>query len=260
MDATFNIERFSKLEKRDFYLSKQSFLYIIGGLIGLYILSLILQIVTENNLSTLIYMLSFITIGISPCFLEKPINKNTSVFDFIMPVSTFERFFSMWIKYVLLVPGMIFGVILILNLVTGLLPFEDIQVHTEAMAFAKNLSFKKLYSVIAFQSYFLLAYFYFRKYAFAKASLIVILFTIGISVIAMCIAFALLHGQEVTFSGSANTETSSAAFQLGFITGKTVSMKIPDNPVIKIADTIIDIIVPLGFWIVSYFKLKETEI
>lgn len=261
MNTTFNIERFRKLEKRDIYLSKSNFLYIIGALIGCYILSLFLYILTESSLSVLIYFISFLAISISPCFLEKPISKNSSVFDFIMPVSAFEKFLTIWIKYVIIVPAIVFGTIFILNLITGIIPVESVQKHTEIMSLAKRMSFNKFYSILAFQSIFLLGYFYFKKYAFAKTTLILIVAGILISVISISIASYYFHGQEATLNFKAGIDDDpSGAFYFGFFTGKSIGPKLASEPLIAIPSIIQSIIMPVGFWIVSYFKLKETEI
>ena len=77
MNAIFNINRFWELEKRNFFLSRMQYLYIAGGLTGLYFLSMLLNVLTsDNNLIWLIYLIVGTIIIVGPCFFEKSRGKH----------------------------------------------------------------------------------------------------------------------------------------------------------------------------------------
>ena len=165
MNAIFNINRFWELEKRNFFLSRMQYLYIAGGLAGLYFLSMLLNVLTTD--SNLIWLINFIvgTIIIAgPCFFEKSRGKHSSIFDFTLPSSTFEKFISVWIKYVVVLPLMVFVLFLLLNIITGFIPVEGVQVHAKEMVLTENLYKPKvLFVMLFFQSIFMCGYYYFKR-------------------------------------------------------------------------------------------------
>ena len=257
MDTVFNINRFLNLEKRNIFLSRTQYLYIAASLAGLYLLSMLLHILTGSNFCEFIFFIAYVVIIGGPCFFEKTISKHGSVFDFVLPTSTFEKFLSIWIKYVIIIPGSIFLVILLLNIITGLIPIEAVQEHTADMSFSDNLRFSFIHKLLGFQSVFILGYFFFRKYAFAKTSLILLLLFVFLMFIGVIVGYLLFKGQE--FGLNANMGNSEN-FNMGYTLGRSMSnLKIEEDTIINICDTIISIIFPIGIWIVCYFKLRETE-
>ncbi len=258
MDAVFNINRFISLEKRNIFLTKMQYIYIIGSLAGLYLLSMLLEMLTESNFADFIYVIAYVVIIGAPCFFEKPMNKHSSIFDFTLPTSTFENFLSFWIKYVILIPASIFLVILALNLITGIIPVDAIQEHAKDMSL-ESLTITKFYKLLGMQSLFMLGYFFFRKYAFAKTTLILLFAFIVLVFIAVIIGYIFYKGQQidVNFHGDNHSES----FSMGYTFGRTMGeIEMKDDILINICDTIISFIFPIGLWIVSYLKLKETEI
>ncbi|MBB4036109.1 nitrogen fixation-related uncharacterized protein [Dysgonomonas hofstadii] len=257
MDTVFNINRFVNLEKRNISLSKMQYIYIASSLAGLYILSMLLHILTGSNFAEFIYFIAYVVIVGGPCFFEKNISKHSSIFDFTLPTSTFEDFLSIWIKYVILIPVSIFLVILILNFVTGIVPIEALQEHAKDMSFA-DLTLKKIYKILAFQSIFMLGYFFFRRYAFAKTTLIMLMLLVILTFFGVIIGYLFFKGQEFQFNGNMEHNES---FNMGYTLGRSMGVtEIKNDLIISICGTIISIIMPIGAWVVSYMKLKETEI
>jgi len=257
MDAVFNINRFISLEKRNIFLSKMQYFYITCSLIGLYLLSMLLHILTGSNFAELIYFIIYAVIIGGPCFFEKNINKHSSIFDFTLPTSTFENFLSFWIKYVMLIPVLIFLIILILNVITGIVPIVAIQEHAKDMSLG-GYTFNTIHKILAVQSIFMLGYFFFRKYAFAKTTLIILVFFVILMFFGVVVVYIFFKGQEFQFNGKMGHNES---FNMGYTFGRSMgNLEMKDDLIINICDTVVSIIIPVGAWIVSYLKLKETEI
>jgi hypothetical protein len=229
------------------------------GLVVLYTLSVLLYILTEgSNLTWLISLAASFLIITGPCFLEPVRNRHTSIFYFILPASTFEKFISVWCKYVILLPGIIFLVLTALNLITGLIPVEAVKEHAREMSLTDGL-FKPgtISTLIFYQSIFMGGYYYFRKHAFAKTALLLICVFIAIGFFSMIYGLYALSGSgSNTFIFSSGTGFYEAGYGLGKMLGTDVS----SDSVVGTTGLILHIVVPVGMWIVSFFKLKETEI
>lgn len=260
MNAIFNINRFWELEKRNFFLSRMQYLYIAGGLVGLYFLSMLLNVITGNsNLIWLIYMIVATVIVAGPCFFEKSRGKHSSIFDFTLPASTFEKFISVWIKYVIILPAMIFILLHLLNLITGLIPVEGVQAHAKELQITENLyTSKALFLMIFFQSIFMAGYYYFKRYSFAKTSVILLmLFIVLLFGAILMMHFSMEHG-NMTFNLNSDQQQ---AFNIGYDTGRSLGLTAFSSDIlVRACNTIVNIVVPVGMWLVSFFKLRETEI
>ncbi len=258
MNAIFNIDRFQKLEMRNLFLSRMQYIYITGSLAGLYLISMLMYVLVDSSFHDFIYVVAAMIIIGSPCFFEKTIAKNVSIFDFTTPSSTFENFFSFWLKYVIIIPGLIALTILILNLITGIIPVEALNKHAEFMSLSDNaLKPASLLKLLAIQSMFMIGYFYFNKYAFVKTSLVLILIGIVVMIIAVILGTIFFSGEEASFNaGMGNNQ----AFHIGYSFGSSNPSVVTENTLISVCNAIISIIFPFGMWVVCYFKLKETEI
>lgn len=259
MNTFFNIDRFWKLAKRNIFLSRMQYIYITIGLIGLYLLSILLYILVETPLNGLIFLAAASTIMISPCFMEEKINKDISIFDFILPASTFEKYFWMWTKHVIIFPLLIFAIIFILNLISNIIPNESINEHAAKMSLSHICKSKILVIIIEIQAVFMAGYFSFKKHAFAKTFLTILLYLVICIFIGILIGHVALKGGNVSFNLSANTPHETA-FSIGYATGKIIGLDIFNNSTISILDKIISIVLIGGLWIVSFFKLREKEI
>lgn len=247
MNTVFNIDRFLKVEKRSLFLSYRHLLYLWISLLGASLLSALLYFTLEVNLSMLIYVASIFFIITAPCLIEMKANKINGVFDFVLPGSTFEKFFSLWIKYVIIIPVSVFLILLVMNFITGLLPSETLREFTdgERIRLLNALNFRFLYKIFATQSLFMIGYFYFKRYAFVKVSLILILFSIVLSFIASFLMYYIFESQ-----GIETTESLDVNITAGDMKG----------PIFDIVSWISGITLPLVAWVVCYFKLRETEI
>ncbi len=245
MNTVFNINRFLKLEKRNFFLSRMSYLYIAGGIAGLYLLSMLLKILTGTSLSGLVLIAVIVVVVAGACFFEKSMSKHKSVFDFILPVSTFEKFLSIWLKYVIYIPGMILLLLFILNLITGLFPVEGMQIHAEQISLKFILITKTIITVLAMQAVFITGYFYFRKYAFAKTTLILLLGYIGIIISCIIMGYYLFRSEDgSTFArfslGPATNQQES--FEMGYQTGRVMGVGIfLEDTFIRITNIVVSV-------------------
>jgi len=247
MDATFNIQRFVSYEKRDLNLIKKHILIIVGILTGLYAISLMLnfgdKIFASQFINIIMQGIGIIIIIVSPCIFEPSLDKNKSIFNFILPASNFERFLGLLVKYIIFIPVLIFAYMLILDQINGLL---DIKSGDNLINYIKDFYL----NAITIQSIFIAGYLYFRKYAVIKTSLLLI----GGAILAGFISYLTLHlytSDEVFFI-SADILFSPARFVKEWTS--------ESNALITVTDIIFKVIFPFGFWIVSYFKLNETEI
>jgi hypothetical protein len=261
MNATFNINRFWELEKRNFFLSRMQYMYIAGGLTGLYLLSMLLNVLTND--SNLIWLINFIASTIiiaGPCFFEKSRGKHSSIFDFTLPSSTFEKFISVWIKYVIVLPVMIFILLLLLNIIVGFIPVEGVQAHAKEMRLTERLyAPKALFMMLFFQSIFMGGYYYFKRYAFAKTSVVLLmLFIIAVFGAILMIHSSMEHGNMMFNFNQINDQQQS--FSNGCQAGHSIIVAFTSNAAVKACSIVIDVVVPAGMWIVSFFKLRETEI
>lgn len=258
MNAVFNVERYLKLEKRNLFFSKMHYTYILGGLIALYLLSMLTKILADASLSALIYLVAFVVIVAGPCLFEKSRNKHSSIFDFILPASTFEKFLSIWLKYVVIIPLSIFLLFFILNTITGFIAVDAIKEHAHSMSLNQLTGgTKAFFFVFGTQAAFLGGYFYFRRYAFAKTSVLLLLIMIVIVILGIFVGAYFFKGQELSFN--LNSNMSNNSYDMGYNMGMTISSFINDR-LLKTLDIIIDTVFVVGMWIVCFFKLRETEI
>lgn len=259
MNAIFNINRFLNVEKRNLFLSYKHLMYIVLGLVSAHILSLLLYINSDESLYFLIHGAIVFFIVTAPCLIEKNSSKINGVFDFILPGSTFEKFFSIWIKYIVFIPGLIYLTLFILHLIGGLIPIAEVQEHARGMTPIKSFSLANIYSMLGFQSVFIAGYFYFRRYAFAKTALILLIAFVVFMFISIIVGVLFFSGQDIVYD--MDMQGNSESFHMGYKLGSSVNgTGLADNIIIKTCDTIIGIVFPIGLWIVSYFKLRETEI
>lgn len=241
MNAIFDINRFINLEKRNIVSDRMQYLYIASALVGLYIISTLLFIVAEVSLAKLMVVFCMGLIICAPCLLEKNVSKNKSIFDFMLPASTFEKFASFFVKYLIVVPFLCFTVVALLCVLSNILPFEVLNSHAQYLHVEAWLSFNAIQQLIIAQSLFFLGHFYFRRHAFPKVFLSIILFSLFLSIISG-IMFALYspeYGElRYTFNfGQSNVSDSN-----------------------NILFESLKALFPIGMWITAFFKLRETEI
>lgn len=262
MNAIFDINRFLKLEKRSLFFSKVQYLYILAGFIGMYLLSVLLKIWADFSLSAFIYAGLLIVIMCGPCLFEKSRSKYTGVFDFILPASSFEKFLSIWLRYVIVIPVILYLLLSVLNLATGLIPIEVVQEHAASMNISLSPSLTRgLFFILSIQAAYLAGYFYFKRYAFAKTSILILFIGILFVVMTTIIGSYFLSGESITFNFGAGSDVNSvhANYDTGYIVGSGLA-SIMEDSLLSFMDNVVSIVYIFGMWIVSFFKLRETEI
>lgn len=239
MNKIFDIKRFGFLLKRNLYTSRMFFLQSAGILVAIYLIYIIVgPIMDQFMLSTIFLPLLFFAaisiIILSPAMEEKR-DKGKAIFNFILPVSTFEKFTYLILKYVIMIPVMYIIIFSILRWTS------EFFIPDDKMTFAlKNLDFndfKHLYQMIAAQSVVLLVYLYTKKYTLIKAIFVLI---------AIIIAMITISGLTMYATGLQGMNFSGSYFH-----------NIPETTFI---DILKKLIVPCGIWVTAYFKLRETEI
>lgn len=262
MNAIFDINRFWKLEKRNLFFSKMQYLYILAGFTGVYLLSMLLKVWADFSLSGFIYVGAFIVIVCGPCLFEKSRSKYTGVFDFILPVSSFEKYLSIWLRYVVFIPALLCLLLFVLNTLTGLIPVAEIQEHAARMVVDLSPSIERsIFLILSAQATYLAGYFYFKRYAFAKTSVMILIVIILFFVVGIVIGSHFLSGQEMSFTVGAGNEVESfkADHSMAYTLGYGLA-SILEDPFLSVIDNIMNAVYVIGLWIVCFFKLRETEI
>lgn len=262
MNAIFDINRFWKLEKRNLSFSKMQYWYILAGFTGVYLLSMLLKVWADFSLSGFIYVGAFIIIMCGPCLFEKSRSKYTGIFDFILPASTFEKYLSIWLRYVVFIPALLCLLFFVLNTLTGLIPVEAIQRHAEGMIVDFSPSVERsIFFVLSIQSTYLAGYFYFKRYAFAKTSVFLLIVTILFFGLGVIIGSCSLAGQEMSFTVGAGNEVESfkADHSMAYTLGYGLATILKDT-FLTVVENVLNVVYIVGLWIVSFFKLRETEI
>lgn len=253
MNAVFDIKRFINLEKRNLLTHKNQFAYASLIILGYFVLSVLFTLITGIGQLFLlgIYPICFFVIVFAPGFFEKNIQKNNSIFDFILPGSTFEKFLIMIMNYAVLIPILCFSIVFLLVQLTGILPFEMAKDIEDSLSFSNKVSWGTFLHILVFQSFFLTGYMYFKRFSFIKTLLIII----G-AIILFQIAYLIIG--IITFKDI--QEFNQMSQQMVFIDTDGIesleSIKTPK----KIIKTILYICFPFGLWIVSFLKLREKEI
>lgn len=262
MNAIFDIKRFCKLEKRNLSFSRMQYLYILAGFTGVYLLSMLLKVWADFSLSGFIYAGAFIVIMCGPCLFEKSRSKYTGIFEFILPASTLEKYLSIWLRYVVFIPASIGLLILVLNALTGLIPVEAIQEHARGMVVDFSPSVERsIIIILSTQATYLAGYFYFKRYAFAKTSVVLLAVSILFFVVGITLGAYFLKGEELAITVGAGNEVESftADHSMAYTLGYGLASILEDK-LLSVVDDVISIIYIVGLWIVCFFKLRETEI
>lgn len=251
MNKTFDINRFISYTIRNLYIARKQFLGIIGILIGLFLLAIILMPIEEGTFGSLFIgfmrFASVVIVIVSPSIMEEKLVKNKAIFSYILPVSIFERYLYLILKYVLIIPILSFGLSYILK--------ESLHLFTtESFIFlltSKSLDFNPFtidffITTLAAQSFFMLGYFYFKQYAYFKTAAILIVFLLA-----------------VVFVGSMASGFKKSGLDITMFLNSTSYTKqwLGETPkAIELCNIIIKSIFPFGIWFATYFKIRETEI
>jgi len=251
MNSIFNVNRFINYLQRDLLFSKSQYLYLFSILIGAYFLTLLIYTSLNVSLMILVKGILIASLILGPCVLEKTVTKYNGILEYTFPVSSFERFLTLLIKYVILLPVVGLGSYYLLTLAIGSLNIPSLDKFVDQMSI-EWLDYQKIYVLLAFQSIFLLGYLSFERQPFLKTVLTcVVLLTVG----AIVNSLLILPGM---FNAISNPE---AGLQ-GLISDLNIGNF--ETPLVEIMVHIqkylFMFIFPWGLWIVSFFKVREKEI
>ena len=247
MNAIFDLKRFWNYALRDFNRAKMFYFYLVGILFLFFIVGLMLRYTIFFSLANVFFgLILFSAIAIcivSPCY-DESLNKRNAMFSFILPVSNVERFIHFFLKYVVFIPLICLVCIFIIQLImktTGIDFFNRIHDSDE--------DWDSLLVLYGLQSAFMLGYFYFKKHAMLKTILFGLLGIVSFYIVGRLMLYALVGEYS-------NVDFGDLYSPLSFVKQQGGS----PHPVLYVTNAVFRLIFPFGIWLVTYFKLKETEI
>lgn len=186
----------------------------------------------------------------APCLLETPLNKRTSTIYMLLPVSVFEKFLHIWIKYLLILP---IYCALLTCCIAGLfsLSGNDFLQLFAAHIIPHEIPKQQILPMAILHFSAFIGYVYFRKQILLKS------FGIFIATIACCMGITL-----IIISFMPDNETPG-----NYWVNNIVSWPDTNYPLSATAQFIINlcnyaapICLLFGSWISCYFLLKEKQV
>ncbi|MCD7915250.1 MAG: hypothetical protein LUG96_08340 [Tannerellaceae bacterium] len=246
MNDLFNINRFTALVKQQVVFSKMTYLYMLAAVAGGVIVSAFMYSYIGISLANVILAAITLTILFGPVFFEKGITQYNGVFDFMCPVSTLEKLLGFFVKYMILFPVLLMGSLFVLVSLLKVVPVEEIRKFAYSFSF-QVWSYKGIYGILTMQAIFLVGYLSFKKHAFIKTWLsLMLLIFLGSTLTTFCLY--MLIGQT-SFSSSMDLSMAGNFPNVG-----------EDSIWFRLLDYTAIVVIPVGLWVVSYFKLREKEI
>jgi hypothetical protein len=251
---TFNLKRFWNYAKRDFYYSKNWYLGIVGILTGLFALSMIFYYLDYQYASvtfrTMIEYAGIIIFFVAPLIMEEKRDKKQAIFSNILPVSNFERFLNFWLKYIGIVHLICWITVIFLVTIYSYFTGNKFILLNGDGSFSAFEPY--LFIILAFHSFFLLGYYFFKKYALVKT---------GVGILAAFVIYYFVIGILCKILGIQDSNNVPTGLWIYLFPVRYFNwLEIPVPPVMYVINYISRLIFPFGIWLVTYFKLKETEI
>lgn len=246
MNNVFNISRFKKLAAREFDIYRMSFFWLLVMGLGAFVLCVVAGLLAGN--SSQIH-LSFdvcgkVVVVIAPLMFFKNKNRINSIFEFTLPASSTEKFLVKLLFCVVLTPLFVLAVLLLISGLFMLIPNQHYQ-GVSILESLQSIRFENFFELITFQSFFLVGTFYFRKNVFIKVCFVLIVYLIVLMGVFMASHIDIQNmAYHVGHSFSINADTIAIGGS-----GK-------NNVQLLIAN----ILAPFGLWVVSFLKLRETEV
>ncbi|NDV96648.1 hypothetical protein D0T84_17265 [Dysgonomonas sp. 521] len=256
MDTVFNINRFWNLAKKEFVTYRKQYLFVICGLVAYYIIAALISLYDSNISRNMVQLMPVIYVLLIICaapFLDKNLKESNISFYLSTPVSTFERFLMMWCKNVIIFPLMMFIISYTLNYVSVIIFGKD---YGSLPLFLESLS--NLYTLLAIQSVFMFGYIYFKKRAFIKTLIAMAIFLAVVMSISQIIITQFYP--EVLQLGDSSLRASSKGNYNILSRDSIERAGLTVTFAYDVARSIILLIFPLGMWVLSYFRIRETEI
>ncbi|MCD7977847.1 MAG: hypothetical protein LUG51_12100 [Tannerellaceae bacterium] len=243
MNEIFNINRFAAFLKQNMVFSKMTYAYMLAAVAGSFLVGICMYAYFGISIAQLIMGAITITILFGPLFFEKTITRYNGVFDFTFPVSTLEKILSLIVKYVILIPVLLMGSLFLIVSLGKVIPIEDLQDF--AYSFSFNLrDNRELHMLLVTQAIFVVGYFSFKRHAFIKTGLFLMALMFGLSTLFMVIIYLIAK-----FTNIPDVINNLSFQHIG-----------ADSLIFPILDYTVLFILPVGLWVVSYFKLREKEI
>lgn len=252
MSAVLNIERFWNLQKREFAMYWKQYLFIICGIAAYYTIATVWESIDTGWLWNMLPPV-YVAIIICSISFDKNLSDANSTFYFTLPVSTFERFLGLWIKYIVIIPLLVFGASVCLDFISSLF----VSTTHPVVKFSDWWDYHMLYAA---QSVFLFGYACLKKRSFVKTLSLIAVFFIFIIIVSKIIISQFYP--DVSYIRSSMDPISILSFDgywipegdsSRFVTTKTTMLY-------DVTKYILAAIFPLGMWILTYFKLRETEV
>lgn len=255
MNNIFNTHRFGKLLAREFAKYSPKLIGIGSVGIGIFALTVIYSYAFQSEP----FNFSFVSFGVvltilAPLIFHKGIDRVGSIFDFTLPASSFEKFLVKWSFSVILTPAFVILFLLLIAALYELMPGGlCMRSGDQILDFLKSLTFERISTISAFQSFFLLGAFYFRKHVFWKVSFCLIIYFLLFALV-----FVLFHKDLFV----ANHQVSIGASLWGEVidSGSSHSQSLFGFSRNLFVYVSLNLVAPLGLWVVSFLKLRETEV
>jgi len=248
MDAVFNIKRFGNLIRRETLYSWKVFLYIVLGLVAYFVMAKLLDSMWQLQVIALLPPAGIAFVICGTPFINKNLNKVNFIPFLTIPASNFEKWLLLWIKSVIIMPILVIGTIYLLNYISPTLIIDRM--------FEGRIS-QQIYAVLVCQSIFFLGYTYFKERALVKSIIAIVVLFIFINLISRLII-------SQFYPEIASVRNSFDILYIlnydGFYdrVAKTY-IETGTTTIYQVCLWIVKLIFPLGLWIVSYFRLRETE-
>lgn len=253
MDTVFNMHRFANLIKREFVLYNKSYIFLICGVAAYYVIAMLMDSVYSSQMLQVMPVVYFVLIIYVAPFLDKSLEDSNAVFSFSLPASTFERFLILWTKCVIVMP-------LLVLITSSFLDFVS-SFFLETKPFLSEIdSLRSLHLLFAIQSLFFFGYVYFKKKAFVKTVMAIAIFFIVIVVVSKII-ITQFHPEISHIRNSMDPLFVYDYSGYSIFADKSFTRVDTGTTILfDIAKYIIMTLFPLGMWVLSFFKLRETEI
>lgn len=249
-NSIFNVKRFIDVLIRDFVAFKGLYIGVMCGVLGFFLYFAIQDYSFGKGLGSGVLVAANVLIIISP--IMATIRKRDAVINTLLPASSFEKYLSQLIAYVVIIPLVVYITVYALSCCMGLLVETSEQ-------FREGLSLSSLFNpyyylmTIMFQSVFVLGCLSFKRYAGIKTFLIIM------------VVFLLYRGVAYSLVPDLLDQDKMDVYRYSMARVEEMIM-ISECPEAKPAMlvltmvTIIKLIFPLGLWYVGYLKLKEKEV
>lgn len=268
MDKIFNTNRFLKYLNR--YLILNSNIFIFSSIfVAIYTLCILLVDAFVYNgviFPTETLYILLVMLVVAPCFFVSNMNKNNIFCEFTLPVTAFEKFITNFLNYVIILPTFCLLISSLSIQLFFLIPHENVITMKESFDYTLLVNWSIFYIVLAVQSIYWVGACYFQRSPLISTSsflfltaLVIYMFIMIFSLYSLIDNFGInpfFFNEDFSLKILENYSISENMIDYDSFVDKFNSLKIFDT----FFRTLFIILIPLGMWIVSYFKIRETEI